>query len=391
MADLDSALKLTKQLIEIPSYIDASHDERGAIDFLEKYAEEHLPGLVPSRYKLEGEARENLLLSGKKKTRLLFVGHVDTVPPSDGWETDPVAPIVKENYLYGLGAADMKTSIACLLVALQSVDPQLLDEVAVLLYLDEEYHFAGMKQAIRDQLFTRENQPELVISMDGHQELLSGCRGLIKVDIETIGKSGHASNPDNGINAIMATTEAYQALDALLPSYGGANLGRSTMNIALMRAGAVEDTNDPTEMQTVGNVIPNYAFSILEIRTASPKLNGAEVERILRIEFEKRGLIVQSFKVEHDLGAWPGSSDNATMLEFLRGCYEKSGIEWKQSDPQYIGFIDVQILAETIDSPIYVIGAGGENLHGANEHVAITNIDSTVEVYKYITEDFLGV
>lgn len=390
MSELSESALLAKQMVEIPSYIDAGHDERLVVDFIEDYAKNHLPSLAITRYQLDGEKRANILLKGKKPTKLLFVGHVDTVPPSDGWDTEPLEVVSRGGRLYGLGVADMKGSIACLLIALQNIKKSLLDEVAVLLYVDEEYNFAGMRQVIRDKIYTSSNQPSLVISMDGHLEILTGCRGLIKVDIETVGKSGHASNPHNGINVIMKTVEAYQALERLVGGYFGANLGHSTMNVALMQAGAVEDIDDPVDMQTVGNVIPNYAKSILEIRPATPKLNGEEVRRILVPEFESRGLVVKSFEVEHDLGAWPGSADDTQMISFLQNCYKQSGVDWKESDPQYIGFIDVQILAETITSPTYVIGAGGENLHGANENVSLANLDQATALYQTITTKFLG-
>jgi acetylornithine deacetylase/succinyl-diaminopimelate desuccinylase-like protein len=378
---------LASQLVAIPSYVSATCNEQDVIDFLVAYVRKNLPeftvqlGLVDDR-------RSNLYMLGKKRPRIVFVGHVDTVQPSDGWNADPLKPIVRNERLYGLGVADMKGSIASLLLALQCIDVALLDEVAVLLYVDEEYQFAGMKQLLKDKVITKENQPDLVVSLDGGLDVLSGCRGLIKIDMEVIGKSGHASNPANGVNAITNCMAVMRELEAALPNYSP-ELGVSTMNIARLNGGAVADIDAPDTMQRAGNVIPNYAECIVELRTASSELDAAKVEEILRAECENQKLVVKSLAIKADLGVWRDSYRNA-MTGFLKECYKAAGAAYAQADPQYIGFIDVQMLAATIDSPAYVIGAGGENRHGADENVPIANLEMAQELYEAILIKLLG-
>lgn len=379
---------LASQLVRIPSYVSAAQDETQLVDFLAEYATKKLPRLTVKLSPIEGEQRSNLYLVGSKQPRMVFVGHVDTVCPSDGWNTDPLTPTILDDRLYGLGAADMKGSIASLLVALQDVEPSLLDEIAVLLYVDEEYQFAGMKQLLEDGIVTSENQPELVISLDGGLNVLSGCRGLIKIDMEVVGKSGHASNPANGVNAIANIMQVMNVLEDTLPGYAS-GVGVSTMNIARLNGGAVADIDQPGDMQRAGNVIPNYAECIVELRTASLGLDAAKVEQIIRTECAARDLAVKSFAVKVDLSVWPGSYDNKAT-RFVQDCYEAAGIEYVQADPQYIGFIDVQMLAETITSPTYVIGAGGENRHGANENVSLADLERARGLYQIIMTKLLG-
>lgn len=380
-------LQLAQQLIAIPSYVSAGQNEAEVIAFLADYAAKNLPRLRVQKSALP-DGRENLYLLGKKAPRLVFVGHVDTVQPSAGWLTDPLQPTIQNGKLYGLGAADMKGSIASLLIALQRVSQEALDEIAVLLYVDEEYRFAGMEQLLEDKITTKSNEPELVISLDGGLEVLSGCRGLIKIDMEVMGKSGHASNPANGVNAVTGIMEVMRILEAKLPNYTS-DLGVSTMNVAYLRGGAVADIEQPDVLQRAGNVIPNYAECIIELRTASDRLDAAEVERILRSECAVRKLTVRSLVTKINLGMWPGSYGTA-MTNFVKRCYERTGVGYVQADPQYIGFIDVQMLATTIDSPTYVIGAGGENRHGANENVPIANLERVGELYQTIINELLG-
>lgn len=387
--ELTEVAQLTKQLVEIPSYVSEGHDEQQVIDFLEAYIKEKLPTYDCKRSQLQGETRSNLYVTGKKKTRLLFVGHVDTVMPSDGWDTNPLEPIVKDGAMYGLGVADMKGSVAALLIALQQVDPNLLDETAVLLYLDEEYSFAGMYQLLRDKLYTKADQPELIVSLDGGLKVLSGCRGLLKIDMEVVGRSGHASNPANGINVITNVAAAMNELDQLLPEYGSKSLGKTTMNVAFMCAGAVEDVDNPEQMQRAGNVIPNYADCIVEFRPATPQFNGQEATRLMTKLLIDRGLQVKKLEVKHDLGAWLGSFDSP-WTAFIKDAYREANVGWEPADPQFIGFIDVQMLCEIIDSPTYVIGAGGVNRHGANEHTPLEDLDKAVDLYKILTNNFFA-
>lgn len=380
--------ELASQLVAIPSYVSPTQNEKEIIEFLAQYTKEKLPQLTITEVPVKEGDRSNLYMTGSKQPRIVFVGHVDTVQPSDGWRTDPLTPTIVGDRLYGLGSADMKGSIASLLIALQTVDARLINEVAVLLYVDEEYQFAGMKQLIDDAILTRDNQPELVVSLDGGLEVLSGCRGLIKIDLEIIGASGHASNPANGVNAITGTMEVMRTLALMLPEYSS-DLGISTMNVARLNGGAVANVDQPETMQRAGNVIPNYAECIVELRTASPTLDAAKVETIIRSECQARKLSVKSLNTKVDLGAWQGSYDS-NMTTFIQQCFASAGMQYVQADPQYIGFIDVQMLAETITSPTYVIGAGGDNRHGANENVPLANLERARVLYQTIISKLLG-
>lgn len=380
--------ELASKLISLPSYVSDDCDEQQVIGFLAQYAREYLPRMKVELSPIDDSGRSNLYIKGVNQPRIVFVGHVDTVQPSAGWNTPPLEPVAIDGILFGLGSADMKGSIASLLIALRSIDDSLVDDVAVLLYVDEEYRFAGMKQLLKDGAIDSRNQPEMIISLDGGLQILSGCRGLIKIDMELIGKSGHASNPANGINAITNAMRVMSSLDSALRKYAS-ELGVSTMNLARMNGGAVADIEYPVDMQRSGNVIPNYLECIVEVRTASRDLNASEIERIIRTECKKRSLEVKSLNTRIDLGSWQGSF-SSVATDFLERCYREAGVGYERADPQNVGYIDVQMLAEAVDSPMYVIGAGGVNRHGANENVSIKNLETTCILYQKIITNYLG-
>jgi acetylornithine deacetylase/succinyl-diaminopimelate desuccinylase-like protein len=135
----------------------------------------------------------------------------------------------------------MKGSLAAWLAALVAQKGRLqLDNLAMLWYVDEEYDFKGMKRFVRD-LPSWSTSPELVLSLDGGLELSSGCRGLIEVTMTVTGKSGHAGNPVNGVNVIIETAALFEELRAFLAKFSDAYLGPSTLNVAYLRGGTVQE------------------------------------------------------------------------------------------------------------------------------------------------------
>lgn len=381
---MNDVISLTEKLVAIASYVDNGCDETAVVAWLEQWFVTNLPDMKLTRQPLS-DGRANLYV-GAPTPIVLFVGHIDTVPISDGWQTPPLTLTRESGRLYGLGVADMKGSIASLLVALTRMSKSARSTVGMLIYVDEEYRFAGMKQVIADKLFV-DQPPELVISLDGNLQPLMGCRGLIKMDIEVIGKSGHASNPSNGVNAIAQLMESLASLEQQLTRYTSPELGQTTMNIAYLRGGATTDVDNPEILQRSGNVIPNYAEGIIELRVADMRLTAQLVETLLRQLLQERSLEVKSIRVGADLGAWNQTRDTVSE-QFLKTCYTQAGILWQPDDPRYRGYIDVQLLAEVIPSPIYVIGAGGDNRHGANESAAIGDLQSAANLYQLIVEQW---
>lgn len=383
---MNTTLELAKSLVRIPSYVDQTCNEQEIINWLEKYCREKFPAMNVTQSPVDGSKRSNLYIRGTKPARLVFVGHVDTVPVSGDWLTNPLQPEVENDRLYGLGTADMKSSIAALLMALQQIDQTLLDEIAVYFYIDEEYDFAGMKQLIADKVISSDNPPDLVVSLDGSLAILTGCRGVIKLDMELLGKSGHASDPANGVNVIMAAGKVFAELEKQLASFSDPILGRSTMNVAYMRAGAT-DADNPTDMQRGGNVIPNYAQCILEVRPAKRQLNADELIRLVEVSCLAAGITMKTCRTSLDLGVWAESVPR-DLMAWLRQIYKQANTKYAVANPKKIGFIDVQLLAETTSSPIVVIGAGGDNRHGPNESVPIDDIISAERIYGTIITNF---
>src|SRR5262245_28780515 len=110
-------VNLTRELISIHSYLDkgAGIDEVEIAKYIESYLR-NLRYLQVKRQAVEGE-RYNVIAHDGKPARLVFCCHMDTVQPSGIWNHDMFAGHIVEDNLYGLGAADMKGGLACVLDA----------------------------------------------------------------------------------------------------------------------------------------------------------------------------------------------------------------------------------------------------------------------------------
>jgi acetylornithine deacetylase len=141
------------------------------------------------------DGRFNVIAKGTEPTRTLLIGHIDTVENRAGWTTDPWNPVIKNDRLYGLGATDIKGSLAAMLAAVSEVKNT--DGLMILCYIDEEYDFAGMRQFIKE--YKGKIEPTQIVSLDGSADQIgTGCRGLIEVSFRLRGKLVTPGAPKQG-------------------------------------------------------------------------------------------------------------------------------------------------------------------------------------------------
>jgi succinyl-diaminopimelate desuccinylase len=157
---------------------------------------------------------KNLFVThGSEGPVMIFLGHTDVVPPGprDQWHSDPFEPVIKDGYLYGRGAADMKGSVAAFVVALERFvekHPDHPGTVGMLITSDEEgdalngvrkvaEHFKAIGQKI-DYCITGEPS-----SIDVFGDLLRvGRRGTLSGTMKVKGIQGHVAYPERARNPI---------------------------------------------------------------------------------------------------------------------------------------------------------------------------------------------
>ncbi|HUP26229.1 MAG TPA: M20 family metallopeptidase [Candidatus Limnocylindrales bacterium] len=382
-------ISLTKKLISLPSYVDKAQNEIPVTDFLVKLLETALPEMTITKQYVNNSRRYNLIVTGVSKPKLFVIGHVDTVQPKEGWKTNPLKPVVQQGRLLGLGAADMKGSLAAFLWALLSVKQTIAtNELMLLLYVDEEYDFKGINCFLQDDAVCRIN-PRLTLSLDGALAVSAGCRGLIEISLRIKGRSGHSSNPKNGVNAITQTLLAYQKLEDELNGLNNPILGPTTSNLAYLQGGVTRTENVVPLWDGQGNVIPDTVDLVLEVRPSVQGIDGQFILGRFKKYLQDQKLKIEDPIIRHDIAPWANSPDKQS-LEILRGAYRKAGVPFKVAKQLYTGYVDVEMVARKIATPTYVIGAGGFNRHGANEYVLINQLEQATCLYREILKEMLS-
>ncbi|MEK7605853.1 MAG: M20/M25/M40 family metallo-hydrolase [Patescibacteria group bacterium] len=382
---MEKTLELTKKLISIKSFVDSSCNEIGIADFVVGYCSKVPNWQVTKQPILNG--RYNILISDGYPTRLLYLGHLDTVQPKFLQNRLNTRSFISREKLYGLGTADMKGNIAAFLTAWEKIGKT--KGIAALLYIDEEYDFAGMKAFIRE--YKSKISPQLILSGDGNDLTLgNGCRGLIELTVRVKGKTGHASNPLSGVNAITRSYAVIRRLQKYFQKFcRSQELGRSTINLAYMQGGLLQKkSSSELILGKQGNNIPDFAEFVLDIRPSIPTLNAERVSSLLKGFIADEGLTLDSITTRHDLGAWITPKEQLNNV--ARVISTETLLSWTDSGKR--GFIDVQLLAQALpNTPCCTFGAGdGTTVHREDENIPLYQLPVLENIYKKIILELKG-
>lgn len=202
-------LSLARALVSRQSY---SGHEEGAAEELKCYltasgfdrVETDRYGSVTGRLK-----------GGRPGRRLLFDGHLDTVPVAnpDAWTHAPFAPEVSDGKLYGRGTSDMKGAVAAFTTAARffAEDHDFPGEIWVAGVVHEEC-FEGVAARSVSEIV----KPDYVVIGEASAcNVKAGQRGRAEIVVETFGVPAHSANPEKGVNAVYGMCRAVEALRAL--------------------------------------------------------------------------------------------------------------------------------------------------------------------------------
>ena len=196
---MSDAVELAKQLIACPSVTPA----RGAV-FDALGAMLVARGFTIDRF-TAGEAPdglvENLLAwRGEGSPHFAFAGHLDVVPPGEGWSADPFAAEMRGELLYGRGAVDMKGAIAAFVAAIDRVE-QHRGTISLIITGDEEGPAVHGTRALIERMAERGLRPDMCLVGEPtsvHRlgdTIKIGRRGSVNIWIEVPGTQGHVAYP----------------------------------------------------------------------------------------------------------------------------------------------------------------------------------------------------
>lgn len=349
---MKNVIELTKKLISIPSYVDKQNDEKQIGKFLYNYLKNNLKWLKVYKQKVTN-TRINIIATKNSDPQLVFICHMDTVRPS-GSKKRMLTPQIKENKLYGLGATDMKGGLAAALIACEEVSQT--KNIALIFDCDEEYYFKGIKKVLEEYQF----RPKLVICPEPtNLEIINGCRGVIEIEFECIGKTAHAGTPQKGINAIEKAVRLVVLLRKEMINNDLKELGTTTVNLSAINGARLQDG----KIVIQANAVADIAKVLLDIRSANPNINAKKILKKITI-IGKRGIIKD--------------------LKVFEKTIKESKVKAKyRKDLGKGGFYEAALVSNAWKCPAISFGPSpSEKAHQVDEYVDIKSLKTTKVIFS---------
>ncbi|ANI77496.1 MULTISPECIES: succinyl-diaminopimelate desuccinylase [Sphingobium] len=305
-----------------------------------------------------------------------FAGHLDVVPPGEGWASDPFTPELRGDLLYGRGAVDMKGSIAAFVGALGSLSEDLAGTISLIITGDEEGPAVYGTLALMDRMAAHGLRPDLCLvgeptsSQRLGDVIKIGRRGSVNMWIRVDGTQGHVAYPHLADNPIPPLIRILSAIDAEVLDEGNDWFQPSNIEITDLEVG-----NPAT------NVIPAAAKARISIRF-NDQHSGAElIERISAIAAVEGGVVTAKISGEPFLTA-PGPLSDL-VASAIR---EVTGVEAELSTTG--GTSDARFLSRLC--PVVEFGLNNATMHKLDEAVAVQDLRALGEIYALIVRRALG-
>src|SRR5215212_5857528 len=208
----------------------------------------------------DGPTENMVAIRGQGAPHFGFAGHLDVVPPGDGWSGDPFDARIVDGRLFGRGANDMKSAIAAYVAALSRIGDT-AGTLSLLITGDEEGYATWGTPRIIDWLNERSIKPDMILigeptSVDRLGDTVKiGRRGSVNMWIEVPGLQGHVAYPHRAANPIPPLGRVIAALDAVHLDDGTDAFPPSNLEFTAI--------STPTN---ASNVIPGSAMAQLNIR-----------------------------------------------------------------------------------------------------------------------------
>jgi succinyl-diaminopimelate desuccinylase len=316
---------------------------------------------------------------------LVFLGHTDVVPsgPEEAWASPPFEPTIRDGVLYGRGAADMKGSVAAMLVALESfvaAHPEHPGRVALLVTSDEEGDAIDGVRTVADVFKSRgERLDWCVVGEPSAKETLGdlirvGRRGSLSATLTVRGVQGHVAYPDQADNPIHKLAPALAELVAGHWDDGNDDFPPTSMQVSNIQAGTGANNVIP------GNVRVLFNFRYGTASTAEGLRSRAEAM------LDRHGL---DWHIHwHDSGRpFLSPPDGDLRAAVAAVCREQAGVDPEQStgggtsDGRFIAPLGVEVVE---------LGPVNASIHKLDECVAVAELERLPALYRGIAERLLA-
>lgn len=319
----------------------------------------------------------------KAKTRvktIVFAGHTDVVPtgPIDQWHSHPFTPCHRDGKLYGRGAADMKTSIAAMVVAVEeflSAHPQPALSIAFLITSDEEGPALDGTMVVCEQLKARGEVLDYCIvgeptSVDQLGDMIkNGRRGTMSGKLTIKGVQGHIAYPHLAQNPIHLFAPALAELVATQWDQGNEFFQATSWQVSNVHGGT-----------GASNIIPGELVIDFNFRFCTESTPESLQQRLQAV--------LSRHQLEYDLkwtlGGLPFLTTPGELVDAVRGAIQaETGLKTELSTTG--GTSDGRFMAK-VCSQVIEFGPLNASIHKIDECVAVASIEPLKNIYRGVLE-----
>ncbi|EOU2462333.1 succinyl-diaminopimelate desuccinylase [Vibrio navarrensis] len=321
---------------------------------------------------------------GSEAPLFAFAGHTDVVPAGklDQWHTPPFEPTEKDGYLYGRGAADMKGSLAAMVVATERFIAQHPDHkgsIGFLITSDEEGPFINGTVRVVETLMARDENIDMCIVGEPSSTAIvgdvvkNGRRGSITGDLTVKGTQGHVAYPHLADNPVHKSLLAIHELATTEWDQGNEFFPPTSFQIPNVQAGT-----------GASNVIPGEFHVQFNLRFSTELNNDAIVERVTST--------LNCYDLNYDL-KWtfngdPFLTDTGALLDAVVAAVD----EVNQTKPALLttgGTSDGRFIAR-MGGQVVELGPVNATIHKVNECVKIDDLEKLTDMYQKTLEHLLA-
>ncbi|HGE8328561.1 TPA: succinyl-diaminopimelate desuccinylase [Serratia marcescens] len=315
---------------------------------------------------------------------LAFAGHTDVVPTGDEkrWDNPPFEPAIRDGMLYGRGAADMKGSLAAMVVAAErfvAANPNHQGRLAFLITSDEEASAThGTVKVVETLMARNERLDYCLVGEPSSTERVgdvvkNGRRGSITANLHIHGVQGHVAYPHLADNPVHRAMPALNELVAIEWDRGNEFFPPTSMQIANVQAGTGSN-----------NVIPGDLYVQFNFRF-STELTDAMIKQRVEELLERHQL---NYSIEWRLSGQPFLTSRGALVDAVVNAVE----HYSELTPQLLttgGTSDGRFIAQ-MGAQVVELGPVNATIHKVNECVNAADLQLLSRMYQRIMEQLVA-
>ena len=321
---------------------------------------------------------------GTAQPLLVFAGHTDVVPtgPLQQWTSDPFTPTHRDGKLYGRGAADMKTSLAAMIVAVEefvAAHPNHKGSIGFLITSDEEGPAIDGTVIVCNQLKARGEQLDYCIvgeptSVKQVGDMIkNGRRGTMSGKLIIKGIQGHIAYPHMAKNPIHLAMPALAELATIEWDQGNEYYLPTSWQMSNIHAGT-----------GASNVIPGECVIDFNFRFSTASTVDGLQQRV-HATLDKYGF---DYDLKWIVGGLPFLTPRGVLSDALSSAIKaETGLDTELSTTG--GTSDGRFIAQ-ICPQVVECGPTNASIHKIDEHIAVTEIEPLKNIYRRTLENLLG-